>query len=100
MKFRTGNRRNPYPIAANNRIVVRVDHQDKKIGYRFIFPGFRTPLGDFSLSGEEAAFGLPPFRLNALGSLQFHQHLCPTEDLSFGCAPMPSCNLCMPCIDK
>ena len=59
-------------------IVVRVDHHDKKIGYRFIFPGFRKPLGDFSLSGEETALGLPPFCLNALGSLQVHQHLCPT----------------------
>ena len=50
--------------------MVRVDHHDKKIGYRFMFPGFRKPLGDFSLSREEAAFAFPPFGLIALGSLQ------------------------------
>lgn len=79
-------------------IAVPADHC-QKIGHGFIYPGFRKPLGDFNLFGEEP-FGLPPFRLIALGSLQFYQHPCPTEDFSFRCAPMPSCNLCMPCVDK
>lgn len=95
-----------YPTSRNHcdicplrlAIAVRVDH-GQKVGHGFIHPGSRKPLGDFDLFGEET-LGIPPFRLPALGSLQFYQHLCPTEDLSFRCAPMPSCSLCMPCIDK
>ena len=79
-------------------IAVPGDH-GQTIGHGSIYPGFGKPLGDFNLFGEEP-FGFPPFRLIALGSLHFYQHLCPTEDLSFRCAPMPSCSLCMPCVDN
>ena len=80
-------------------LAVPVDLHGQKIGYRFISPGFCEPLGDFS-SFREEPFGIPPFRLVALGSLHFHQQSCPTENLSFRCAPMPFCNLCRPCIDN
>ncbi len=93
---RTHHHRDICPITANNRTACR----SSRLEYWLppLFPGCPKTTTDFRLFRKEL-LGFLPFRFIALGSLHYHQHSCPTEDLSSRCAPMPSCNLCTPCID-